>query len=95
MENKWARWYEADCIRRVNTDWRVSPMLPNYASVWMRDWTLYGKLHHHKVVTGRAEELPSDWTDWYKNSWDTYLHTDPECVRMKKIFDFYGIGDKN
>ena len=54
MENKWERWYEADCIRKVNTYWIVNPLLTH--------------------------------------SCDTYLHTDPECVRMKKIFDFYWIG---
>jgi hypothetical protein len=90
---RWCKWYEADCIRRINTDKMTNQVLGDSATKWMSDWTLYGRIHLHKLVTGQVDTLPCDWTDWYKNSWDRYLHTDPECVRMKEIFDLFGIGN--
>ena len=85
------KWNEADCIRQLNEDKRISMniLLSYSAATWIKEWTLYGKIHIHKVITGRLDKLPFDWTDWYKNSWDLYLHTDPECVRVKKMWDLY------
>jgi hypothetical protein len=86
---KWSRWYEADCIRKVNDKMKTSPVFTSSARKWTEDWTLFGKIHIHKCSTGRVEKLPLDWTDYYKSSWNTYLHTDPACVRIKKICDLY------
>jgi hypothetical protein len=87
MENRF-RWHEANCIRMLITN---SPhvLLGVSACKWMKDWTLVGKLHIHKHAIGRSDKLPPDWTDWYKNSWDEFLRTDPECVRVKAMYDLY------
>ena len=79
--------YEADCIRRFHTDKRIAVniLLGHSASTWIKDWTLYGIIHIHKLVTGQlAKPLV-----WYKESWGLYLHTDPDCVRVKKMCDMY------
>jgi hypothetical protein len=88
------KWDEANCIRELNK-YRMYSVLGSSACVWMKEWTLFGKIHLHKVVTGQLDKLPSDWTTWYTNSWKEFLETDPECVRVKKICDYYGIGVKN
>jgi len=83
MENRF-RWHEANCIRMLNMN---SPhvVLGGSACKWMKDWTLFGKLHIHKHAIGR-----SDLTlEWYKNSWDEFLRTDPDCVRTKRMWDLY------
>ena len=86
MENRF-RWHEANCIRMLVTH---SPdrVLGYAASIWMKDWTLAGKLHIHKLAIGRSDKLP-DWSVFYKDSWDEFLRTDPECVRVKRMYDFY------
>ena len=78
--------YEADCIRRFHTDKRiaVNVLLGHSASTWIKDWTLYGIIHLHKLVTGQDKPL-----DWYKHSWDLYLRTDPDCVRVKQMCELY------
>lgn len=95
MENKLSRFYEADCIRKKVDTMKMSPVFEGSARKWTEDWTLFGKIHIHKCATGHSEKLPLDWTSWYKDSWYTYLHTDPKCVRIKKMCELYGIGDKN
>jgi hypothetical protein len=94
MENKWSRWYEADCIRKKVDTMRMSPVFEGPAKKWSEDWTLFGKIHIHKCATGYSEKLPLECT-WYKESWDTYLHTDPDCVEIKRLCDLYEIGTKN
>ena len=83
---RWCKWYEANCIRRLVTDKRISLniLLGHSASAWMNDWTLYGILHLHKLVTGQSVLL-----DGYKESWEDFLRTDPDCVRVKRMCDVY------
>ena len=58
-----------------DTDNRISlnVLLGHSASTWMNDWTLYG-IHILKLVTGLDKSL-----DRYKDSWEDFLLTDPDC----------------
>ena len=95
MENKWSRFYEADCIRKKVDTMKMSPVFEGSAKKLTEDWTLFGKIHIHKCATGHMEKLLSDSTDWYKDSWYTYLHTDPDCVRIRRLLEYYKVDDKN
>jgi len=62
-------------------------VLGGSACEWMKEWTLVGKLHIHKHAIGRSEN--TDWSHVYKNSWDQFLRTDPDCVSVKRMYDLY------
>jgi len=94
MENKWSRFYEANCIREKVDTMRMSPVFEGSAKKWTEDWSLFGKIHIHKCAAGHSEKRPLEWT-WYKDSWYAYLHTDPTCVEIKRVCDLYEIGTKN
>ena len=77
---RWCKWYEANCIRELHTNY-VMPI----PSAWMKDWTLFGKIHLHKLISGRSDRLLFG----YNYAWEHFLRTDTECVRMKRMCDLY------